>query len=91
LEAAAAAQPLVSTDVGGIPEIFGPAAPTLVPPRDATALARAILSKIDQDPEQRAGEAAALSAFVRCRFSMNKMAEDGLAGYAAARAHRAGG
>ncbi|TGD95523.1 glycosyltransferase family 4 protein [Methylobacterium nonmethylotrophicum] len=88
LEAAAAAQPLVSTDVGGIPEIFGPAAPALVPPRDAAALAGAILRKIDQDPEQRRGEAAALSAFVRCRFSMNRMAEDGLAGYAAARARR---
>lgn len=86
LEAVAAAQPLVSTDVGGIPEIFGPAAPVLVPPRDAGALARAILHKIDQDPAQRSGEAAALSAFVRCRFSMNKMANDGLAGYAAARA-----
>ncbi|AWB23480.1 glycosyltransferase family 1 protein [Methylobacterium currus] len=85
LEAAAAAQPLVSTDVGGIPEIFGPAAPTLVPPRDVAALGQAILRKVDQDPAQRASEAAALSAFVRGRFSMDRMAEDGLAGYAAAR------
>lgn len=88
LEAAAAAQPLVSTDVGGIPEIFGPAAPALVPPGDAGALARAILRKVDQDPDERSGEAAALSAFIRCRFSMSRMAEDGLAGYAAARAGR---
>ncbi|WP_245238598.1 glycosyltransferase family 4 protein [Methylobacterium platani] len=89
LEAAAAAQPLVSTDVGGIPEIFGPAAPALVPPRDAAALAAAILRKVDQDQDRRRGEAAALSAFVRCRFSMDRMAEDGLAGYAAARDRRA--
>nr|WP_312892285.1 glycosyltransferase family 4 protein [Methylobacterium sp. DB0501] len=88
LEAAAGAQPLVSTDVGGIPEIFGPAAPALVPPRDAAVLAAAILRKVDQDPAERRGEAAALSAFVRCRFSMTKMAEDGLAGYAAARDKR---
>ncbi|TNC10534.1 glycosyltransferase family 4 protein [Methylobacterium terricola] len=88
LEAAAGAQPLVSTDVGGIPEIFGPAAPALVPPSDAAALAAAILRKVDQDPAERRGEAAALSAFVRCRFSMTRMAEDGLAGYAAARASR---
>jgi glycosyltransferase involved in cell wall biosynthesis len=88
LEAAAAAQPLVSTDVGGIPEIFGPAAPALVPPRDVAALGGAILRKVDQDPEERAGEAAALSAFVRCRFSTDRMAQDGLAGYAAARARR---
>lgn len=88
LEAAAGAQALVSTDVGGIPEIFGPAAPALVPPRDSAALAAAILRKIDQDPEVRRGEAAALSGFVRCRFSMTKMVDDGLAGYAAARARR---
>ena len=31
-------------------------------------------------------QAAALSAFVRHRFSMDRMAQDGLAGYAAARA-----
>ncbi|BCM85002.1 glycosyltransferase [Methylobacterium indicum] len=85
LEAAAAAQPMVSTDVGGIPEIFGPAAPALVPPNDAAALAGAILRKVDQNPEARRGEAAGLSAFIRCRFSMDQMAEDGLAGYAAAR------
>ncbi|WP_238297538.1 glycosyltransferase, partial [Methylobacterium soli] len=42
LEAAAAAQPLVATNVGGIPEIFGTAATELVPPRDAQALTRAI-------------------------------------------------
>ncbi len=90
LEAAAAAQPMVSTDVGGIPEIFGPAAPALVPPNDAAALAGAILRKVDQDPEARRDEAAGLSAFIRCRFSMDQMAEDGLAGYAAARRRIAG-
>ncbi|WP_425463608.1 glycosyltransferase [Methylobacterium oryzihabitans] len=85
LEAVAAAQPLVSTDVGGIPEILGPAADALVPPNDFIALAGALARKLDQSPEARAGEAAALSAFVRCRFSMRQMTDDGLAGYAAAR------
>nr|WP_238313885.1 glycosyltransferase family 4 protein [Methylobacterium crusticola] len=88
LEAAAAAQPLVSTNVGGIPEIFGPAAPALVPPNDVGALASAILRKLDQSPEARSGEAAALSAFIRCRFSMQQMAENGLDGYATARSAR---
>jgi glycosyltransferase involved in cell wall biosynthesis len=37
LEAVAAAQPLVSTNVGGIPEIFGPHADELIPPRHAGA------------------------------------------------------
>ena len=42
LETAAAAVPLITTNVGGIPEIFGPQAGRLVPPGDAAALARAI-------------------------------------------------
>jgi glycosyltransferase involved in cell wall biosynthesis len=42
LEAAAAGVPLIATDVGGIPEIFGPLSAHLVPPRDAAALAGAM-------------------------------------------------
>ncbi len=43
LEAAAAAQPLVSTDVGGIPEIYGPRhAERLIKANDAGALSDAI-------------------------------------------------
>ena len=42
LEAAAAAVPMITTNVGGIPEIFGPQAAGLVAPGDAAALARAI-------------------------------------------------
>ncbi|MGY2047443.1 glycosyltransferase family 4 protein [Methylobacterium sp. JK268] len=88
LEAAAAAQPLVATNVGGIPEIFGPAAGVLVPPRDVEALAAALLRKIDQPEEVRRDEAAGLSAFIRSRFSMQRMADGILDGYAAARERR---
>ena len=35
LEAAAAGKPLITTKVGGIPEIYGPLTDTLVPPVDA--------------------------------------------------------
>jgi glycosyltransferase involved in cell wall biosynthesis len=90
LEAAAAAQPLVATTVGGIPEIFGPAAGALVPPRDVEALALAVMRKLDQPETERQGEAAGLSAFIRTRFSMQRMADGVLAGYAAAHAQRAG-
>jgi glycosyltransferase involved in cell wall biosynthesis len=84
LEAAAAAQPLVATNVGGIPEIFGTAATELVPPRDAQALTRAIARVLDEDPEACRARFAALSASVRQRFSMQRMGTDVLSGYAAA-------
>ncbi|MER2266032.1 glycosyltransferase family 4 protein [Methylobacterium oxalidis] len=84
LEAAAAAQPLVATDVGGIPEIFGAAASDLVPPRDASALKAAIARVLDEEPESRRARFAALSASVRLRFSMERMGADVLSGYAAA-------
>lgn len=47
MEAAAAGRPLVATNVGGIPEIFGPMADRLVPAGDAAALAQAIAERID--------------------------------------------
>jgi glycosyltransferase involved in cell wall biosynthesis len=88
LEAAAAAQPLVSTDVGGIPEIFGPHADKLVPANRVDLLAAAILAKHGQGEEARLREALALSEFVGSRFSLERMAEGVIAGYEAAFAAR---
>ena len=45
LEAAAAGLPIIATNVGGIPEIFGPDADELVPPGDPAALADAIAQR----------------------------------------------
>lgn len=84
LEAAAAQQPLVATNVGGIPEIFGPAAHELVPARDPAALASAIARVLDEDPEARLRRFKDLSASVQTRFSMKRMSADVLSGYAAA-------
>jgi glycosyltransferase involved in cell wall biosynthesis len=84
LEAAAAAQPLVSTNVGGIPEIFGPHADELIPARDTRALADAILAKCSEGPHERQAKAERLSEFVRCRFSLKKMVDGVLDGYEAA-------
>jgi glycosyltransferase involved in cell wall biosynthesis len=54
LEAAAAARPLVATDVPGCREIARPGVNALlVPPRDPVALARALAALLD-DPEARA-------------------------------------
>lgn len=89
LEAAAAHQPLVATDVGGIPEIFGPAAHELVPARDAVALARVIARVLDEAPDARRERVARLGASVEARFSMRRMGADVLAAYAAAAAAKA--
>ena len=45
LEIAAAGKPLIATNVGGIPDIFGPQANRLVPPNDRDALATAIVDR----------------------------------------------
>jgi len=84
LEAAAAAQPLVSTNVGGIPEIFGPYSDQLIQPGDTRVLAQAILRKQSETEEQRRVGAQRLSDFVRSRFSLVKMVDGVLAGYEAA-------
>src|SRR5439155_2683520 len=55
LEAAAAGVPLLVTNVGGIPEIFGPDADGLLPPADPGALARAIGAALQ---DRTAGHAA---------------------------------
>ena len=84
LEAAAACQPLVATDVGGIPEIFGANARDLVPPGDATALSAALAGILDESPVSRQARFEAMSRAVRARFSMRRMGADVLSGYAAA-------
>src|SRR5690606_29836200 len=63
LEAAAAGQPLIATRVGGIPEIFGPAASRLVPPADVPALAAAIAQTLGA-PDRAVADAEALRDYV---------------------------
>lgn len=89
LEAAAAGQPLVSTNVGGIGEIFGPYADQLIPPDDAALLAARILAKIDEPESARQEAAASLSRHVQTRFCVTRMVEGMLDGYAAAAAAKA--
>ena len=45
--------PLITTHVGGIPEIFGPQKDLLLPPDDADSVAKA-MRKALQDPARRA-------------------------------------
>ena len=51
LEAAAAGMPLITTKVGGIPEIYGPLTDRLVAAQDAGALADAIAQHLDHPGE----------------------------------------
>jgi glycosyltransferase involved in cell wall biosynthesis len=80
LETAAAAVPLITTNVGGIPEVFGPQAARLVPPGDAAALARAISSAL-ADPAALRNETLTLRARVQAEFSADVMADQVLAAY----------
>jgi len=72
LEAIAAGMPIVASDVGGIPEIFAPAAGGLVPPGDAGALADAINDAL-ADPRRTDAEAVARRAWLHPRFNIAAM------------------
>jgi glycosyltransferase involved in cell wall biosynthesis len=80
LEAAAAGLPIIATDVGGVPEIFGPRASQLIPPDDIAALIGAITAALDDPAEMRAG-AQVLKSRVRSEFSLWTMVEANLAAY----------
>ncbi len=69
LEAMAAGLPVIATDVGGAREVLGDnQCGRLVPPRDATALARAITDLLGH-PDERARVAAAGRDRVRSTYS----------------------
>lgn len=87
LEAAGAGKPLIATNVGGIPELFGPTAGALIPPGDAAALQKAMQGFLDAP---RAAEQEALLRFehVRQDFSATHMCDQVEEVYAEALAAR---
>ena len=87
LEAAAAGVPIVSTRVGGIPEIFGPQSDHLIPPDDIGALIGAISSALD-NPAGLRRVAQLVKARVQAEFSLPAMIDGGLAAYREALALR---
>jgi glycosyltransferase involved in cell wall biosynthesis len=80
LEAAAGSKPLITTTVGGIPEIYGPLSNTLVPPLDAAALAEAIARALDH-PDTMAEITQKLRERVQASFSVDTMVDGVLAAY----------
>jgi glycosyltransferase involved in cell wall biosynthesis len=80
LETAAAGMPLVTTNVGGIPEIYGPLSNALVPPGNAEALADAIEHAL-ANPAAAAKLAQDLRARVASSFSQDGMVDGVLSAY----------
>ena len=74
LEGTAAGRQVISTTVGGIAEIFGPTAGSLVPPNDAATLRIAMQHALD-DPAGAAQEAERRLEFIRPRFSIAHMTD----------------
>lgn len=72
LETIAAEMPIISTSVGGIPEIFGREASMLLPPADVDALASAMHSHL-QDPAVHAEQAKKRAHRIRDQFSVTTM------------------
>jgi glycosyltransferase involved in cell wall biosynthesis len=85
IEAAGARIPLISTDVGGIPEIFGDERDRLIPTDDIPALSAAMMEAMALSYEERMVPAARLAAHIDENFSVEKMASTVLEAYAVAR------
>jgi glycosyltransferase involved in cell wall biosynthesis len=80
LEAAAATMPMLATNVGGIPEIFGSDAGTLLAPGDAAALAAAIGAALSAPAVARAS-AWRLRMRISSNFSADVMTDAVIAAY----------
>jgi glycosyltransferase involved in cell wall biosynthesis len=87
LEAAAAGKPLIATNVGGIPDMFGPFADRLIPADDRNALEDKLTEAINH-PDTMRNSAALLRERVRANFSLDDMVESGIAAYRAVIAAR---
>ncbi len=80
LEAAAAGKPLITTNVGGIPEIYGPLSPALIPAGDPFKLAEAIACAIGE-PQALADTTRLLRKRVAVSFSVETMVDGIIAAY----------
>jgi glycosyltransferase involved in cell wall biosynthesis len=89
LEAAGARVPLVSTNVGGIPEIFGPYRNRLGPSDNPADLCARMLTMMHLPPAERERQLSELSAYVEKHFSIRTMVDSVMAGYGEALARRA--
>jgi L-malate glycosyltransferase len=88
LDAMACARPIVATHAGGIPEVISDGETgLLVPPRDADALAEALIELLTNEDRARALATAGFER-VRKRFSVERMVRETLAVYEAVQGER---
>jgi len=87
LEAAAAGVPMVATNVGGIPGIYGPDADKLIPPRSPATLSDVLGFTLKKPPEALT---ARLRERVAASFTVSSMADGVLKAYRDALTARAG-
>lgn len=80
LEALAAGMPVVTTRVGGIPEMFGPLADQLIRPGDPGELEKAMLAVL-REPHAAEASASALHEHVKQRHRVSFMADQTIAFY----------
>ena len=81
LEAVGARMPLIATNVGGIPEIFGPFADRLIPCDDVERLATEMIEALSTPLERHRERAEELVEFVASRFTIGTMVDAVMAGY----------
>ena len=74
LEGASAGRPVLSTNVGGIGEIFGPTSASMFPAADTPALVTAMQGFLD-NPDVAAQEAQIRLDYIRPRFSIAHMVD----------------
>jgi glycosyltransferase involved in cell wall biosynthesis len=74
LEAASAARPVIATNVGGVSEIYGPTAASLLPADDVPALRRALQGYMN-DPAAADAEMRVRLSHVRDHFSVQLMTD----------------
>lgn len=90
LEAVAGQLPLITTDVGGIPEIVRRDYRYLIPPNDPARLAAEMRDAMNRPFADLQREAAALSSEIRTRFTVPLMVETILGAYRETIAKRRG-
>jgi glycosyltransferase involved in cell wall biosynthesis len=88
LEAAGCGQPLISTKVGGIPEIFGPDSAALIEPGDIHAIEAAVEAATALDVAEMTARTDRLRHRVMQDFSAEKMTDTVVAAYRRALAFR---